>query len=160
MRNPNQPLMNKIPMNHNHRPSFHFNRHKIFLVIRRQRPVKGNPLFTSNHPSNKPICKQHKIEHQITPNICQVFFFFCPQRVITPHFFKIQLFQGMAFSNNSTFEKLKNNLYQTGWGKRLHRSKNFTFLRPRNSPKATIRYCCIFKCKPQPGTCWWFGIKK
>ena len=64
--------MNKIPMNHNQRPSFYFNRHKIILVIRWRRPVKGNPAFTSNHPSNMPIWKQHKIEeHQITPNIGQ-----------------------------------------------------------------------------------------
>lgn len=51
------PLMNKITMNDDQRTSFHFNRHKILLVIRRERPIKVHPLFTSKKPSDQAIWK-------------------------------------------------------------------------------------------------------
>ena len=56
--------MNKITMNDNQRTSFHFNRHKIFLIISRGRPIKSHSIFTSNEPSHKTIYKQHENKTQ------------------------------------------------------------------------------------------------
>lgn len=57
--------MNKVTMNYNQRPSFYFNRHKIFLVIRWGRPIKVDSIITPNEPSNKTIWKQKKKREQI-----------------------------------------------------------------------------------------------